>query len=265
MDTQTIISAIEAIAPLSSQANWDRSGLQVTAYRKTHKHLAVMLDPIPINLTSAIEIGCDCILSHHPLSLKPDLPNVINNYFKALHLLISADIPLYAAHTSLDTNLEGPASWLADELKMTDRRALEGIDRDNPLKGYGLVGSCGKWPPDEFLSRIAAILPVDTATIVGDIPDVITRCAYCTGSGASLIPNAEREKADIYITGDIKYHAALDADICIIDVGHHCLEEEMMRRTSKVLAETLHGLTVTFIPSRDPIRSFEDRLSNFPL
>ncbi|MFW5836993.1 MAG: Nif3-like dinuclear metal center hexameric protein, partial [Desulfovibrionaceae bacterium] len=61
---------------------------------------------------------------------------------------------------------------------------------------------------------------------------------------------------DVFITGDIKYHQALEAQIPIIDVGHFCLEEEMMRRTAGLLQESLapHGLEVRFFEGSEPFR-----------
>ena len=55
----------------------------------------------------------------------------------------------------------------------------------------------------------------------------IKRVALCGGSGAFLINNAKRAKADIYITGDVKYHEFFDADgqIVIADIGHYESEQ----------------------------------------
>ena len=62
----------------------------------------------------------------------------------------------------------------------------------------------------------------------------------------------------MHITGDVKYHTALDADICMIDVGHHSLEEEMMRRMALLLAGELPGTDVFFVPSASPLRPLAD-------
>ena len=45
--------------------------------------------------------------------------------------------------------------------------------------------------------------------------------ALTTGSGMSLLPNI---KADCFLTGDIKYHEAMEAKargISLIDIGHY--------------------------------------------
>ena len=48
-------------------------------------------------------------------------------------------------------------------------------------------------------------------------------CVVCGGSGSFLLQNAKGVGADIYITGDFKYHEFFDAenDIIIADIGHY--------------------------------------------
>ena len=55
----------------------------------------------------------------------------------------------------------------------------------------------------------------------------IKKVALCGGSGAFLINKAKRAKADVYITGDVKYHEFFDADgqIVIVDIGHYESEQ----------------------------------------
>jgi putative NIF3 family GTP cyclohydrolase 1 type 2 len=50
----------------------------------------------------------------------------------------------------------------------------------------------------------------------------IKTVAICGGSGSFLLNDAIRQQADIFITGDFKYHQFFDADgkIIIADIGH---------------------------------------------
>ena len=125
MHIAEIISIIEQMAPLQGAASWDVSGLQVAAHRTDATRLAVCLDPSPASVSAALELGAQCILSHHPLALKPSLPNRIDHYHEVLRLLLTNDVPLYAAHTSLDVNSDGPVSWLARELHLDNLAVLE--------------------------------------------------------------------------------------------------------------------------------------------
>jgi putative NIF3 family GTP cyclohydrolase 1 type 2 len=93
---------------------------------------------------------------------------------------------------------------------------------------------------------------------VGQPPQRITRVAICPGSGASLGRAAFGRGAQVFITGDIKYHdaQALEPLGLTVDAGHFSLEEIMMRTWSEHLARELAplGLHVHRIPGHDPIR-----------
>ena len=55
----------------------------------------------------------------------------------------------------------------------------------------------------------------------------IQRVGLCTGSGAEFIKIAAKQKADVYITGDVKYHdmqLAKELGITVVDAGHYGTE-----------------------------------------
>ena len=249
---RSIFDAIEAMAPLSGQAGWDKSGLQVASRRTEARRMAVALDPTPQTIREALGKGAELILTHHPLSLSPSLPNELNSYHEALSLLFRADVPLYASHTATDVQPDGPAGWLARELALVHPRLLEPTGEGI---GFGLVGDM----PEAvslagLLELLGRRLSLATATVCGPVPAEIRRLAYCTGSGSSLLAEAEASGADVFVTGDVKYHTALDTRICILDVGHHSLEEEMMRIAGEMLARRLPEVDVFFVPSASPFR-----------
>jgi dinuclear metal center YbgI/SA1388 family protein len=259
MQLNEIFAAIEKIAPLSTAAAWDVSGLQVASRRTTARSLALCLDPTPESIRRALEKNAEAIVSHHPLALKPDLPRRHDAYYEALRLLFAADVPLYAAHTTLDVNPDGPAGWLAEEFKLTDLKVLEPTalpPREGALPpGFGLAGDL---PCPQSLEEITRVLArhvdLSTSALCGPAPKAVTRLAYCAGSGSSLVENAVSQGAQLFITGDVKYHTALAAEICLLDAGHHSLEEEMTRRLCLTLQERLAPLTVFFVPSSSPRR-----------
>ena len=78
----------------------------------------------------------------------------------------------------------------------------------------------------------------------------IRRVALCTGSGASLMREIE---ADCFLTGDIKYHDAMEAKVLglnMIDIGHF----ESERYFGEILQKDLKnlGLTVIISSSKNP-------------
>jgi dinuclear metal center YbgI/SA1388 family protein len=260
MQLREIINTIEKIAPLTGAASWDNSGMQLAGYNNAVHTLAVCLDPSPPAIRRAVQLGAQLLVTHHPLLITPRLPAALDSFHEALSLLFKADMALYAAHTSLDVVMDGPAGWLAQELDLQEIHVLEPCQHQtHPLQGFGCVGTLpDPLPLDDLLARLAGHISLDGASLSG--PPVehsrpLKRIAYCPGSGASLIQTAADAEADIFITGDVKYHSALDAPLPLLDIGHHSLEEEMTRRFALLLSVRLSGVQAHFIPSTNPIRS----------
>ena len=83
---------------------------------------------------------------------------------------------------------------------------------------------------------------------------------YGTNSHLETAHAARLAGADIFITGDVKYHTALDTQLCLFDVGHHSLEEEMMRRAAIHLQHACPMLEVVFVPSASPFQPVHPRV-----
>ena len=270
-----IIRIIEQTAPLSLMADWDHSGVQVASARADIRHLAVCLDPSPEQLRTAMDAGADMVLTHHPLAMRPAWTNALNGYTDALSILYRHDVPLYASHTTLDANPLGPSAWLPDELHLSHRVILEKngtfLAEDGQVTegGFGCAGDLpSPMTLGELCTLMRAHLPLErmcfVARLIGDPKREIRRVAVCTGSGSSLMEEAAAAEADVFITGDVKYHDALalasrhdgrSPNFCpmaILDVGHFSLEEEMTRRFALLLEKRLEGVKVTFLPGRDP-------------
>jgi dinuclear metal center YbgI/SA1388 family protein len=122
--------------------------------------------------------------------------------------------------------------------------------------GFGCIGDLQRplaWP--DFLAALNGTLRCKPRNI-GFAPDSVTSLAYCPGSGADLAPGAFARGADVYLTGDVKYHQAQAVqDLGMtLDVGHFSLEEKMMRVWSESLSKDLghEGVRVVFLPGRDP-------------
>jgi dinuclear metal center YbgI/SA1388 family protein len=104
--------------------------------------------------------------------------------------------------------------------------AYDEILLENPGKSYGLgrVGDLAKpVSVDEFINLVKSVLKISHVNIAGKKDKNIARAAVCGGSGAGLAHCAAVLGADIFVTGDVKYHeaqAALDAGLIIVDAGH---------------------------------------------
>ncbi|MBG6234895.1 dinuclear metal center YbgI/SA1388 family protein [Pedobacter sp. CAN_A7] len=111
---------------------------------------------------------------------------------------------------------------------------------DNKLQqvGAGMVGwlEQGMDAP-EFLSFLKDKMNVQVIRHTQALPKKIRRVAVCGGSGSFLLPDALAANADVFITGDFKYHEFFDADkkLMIADIGH--FESEQF--TSNLLVEII--------------------------
>ncbi len=114
-----------------------------------------------------------------------------------------------------------------------------------PTKDYsfGRIGYLAKPQQlSEFALFIKERLNLEGLRVVGEATRIIERVAIAGGAGSSLIKTAAQEKADVFITGDIKYHEAQDAidlGLPIIDAGHQGTEAVFVPMIAAILREEI--------------------------
>lgn len=94
--------------------------------------------------------------------------------------------------------------------------------------GIGRIGNLKKEITfGEFSTALKTKLGLKTMRVVGDLNKSIKRVGLCTGSGFEYMEKAKKMGADVYITGDLKFHEsqkAIDAGMCVIDATHYASE-----------------------------------------
>ena len=71
------------------------------------------------------------------------------------------------------------------------------------------------------------------------------KVAVCGGSGEEFIPDAIEKGAQIYVTGDIKYHRFFcEKNFSILDIGHYDSELEVVKLFAKILSENFPTFAV---------------------
>ncbi len=106
--------------------------------------------------------------------------------------------------------------------------------------GDGRVGEIEKVSLSQYLDKVKKSLNVDNIIVYGDRDRIINRVAVCGGSGSSFIYDAYLREAQVYITGDIKYHDAQYANelgLTIIDAGHYHTEKVILPVIKEYLEE----------------------------
>lgn len=94
--------------------------------------------------------------------------------------------------------------------------------------GSGMIGELSS-PMDsiKFLNFVKETMKTDCIRYTNPTKKEVKRIAVCGGSGSFLLSNAKQMNADIFITGDFKYHEFFDADneLIIADIGHYESEQ----------------------------------------
>ena len=94
--------------------------------------------------------------------------------------------------------------------------------------GAGIVGELDEPETEtDFLKRIKKTFEVGCVKHTGLNGRLIQTVALCGGSGAFLLPKAVRAHADVFITGEVKYHDYFyyEDDILVAEIGHYESEQ----------------------------------------
>lgn len=200
MKINEIVNEIEKFAPLETQEKWDCSGFQISYGQDFDiKKILLCLSVTQDIVGQASAKGCDLIISHHPLFFIP--------------FSFNKNIPIYSAHTNLDKANGGTTDTLIELLGFSEAQKISDFLRlVNFEKEISLI---------EIINLIKEKLNFIPIRVVNNLnKQYIRKIAFCAGSGADFLSEAEAFGADVFVTGDVKFHTALDSSVIIIDVGH---------------------------------------------
>ncbi len=144
-----IVGLLSGLYPPVLAEDWDNVGLQVGDQAATVTHLAIALDPSPVAVAEAIELGATLLICHHPLIFRPMKQITTKDETgRLIAMALRADLAIFAAHTNLDRAENGLNDWLADRL---------GLESTLPLE-----------TPIGMLFKLVVYVPVDHAESVAE-------------------------------------------------------------------------------------------------
>jgi dinuclear metal center YbgI/SA1388 family protein len=97
------------------------------------------------------------------------------------------------------------------------------LENEYLQSGIGMIGELESPMEElEFLKLVKEIFNCQVIRHTGILGKSIRKVAVCGGSGSTYLGHAIAQKADIFISGDFKYHQFFDAEdqIIIADIGH---------------------------------------------
>lgn len=245
MIVREIIGAIERVAPLRLQEEWDNSGLQVGFMDNGVSRVLVCLDVTETIVDEAAEKGCQMIVSHHPLIFKA-LSQVSDATYQQRCVVkaLASGIAIYSAHTSLDNAPGGVNHKIAELIGLQDSDWL--LPLFDEAGGSGLIGTLPKPERDsDFLKRIKTVFGVESLRHSECSGREIKTVALCGGAGAFLMGDAKRKGADCFITGELHYHDYFENDgMLLAELGHYQSEQFTTDLLAELLSKTLPSLSV---------------------
>ena len=240
-----IIEYIETWAPLSLQADFDNCGLKLGETEKDVTGILVTLDTNECVVKEAIEKNCNLIIEHHPSifravkKLDYSLPLV-----KAMALAIANNITIYSSHTNVDFCDGGLNDYVAKQMGLHNIHYISGpsdprigtLEKETTLRDYA--------------KELSNIFNDKLIRTIGDLDKKIKTVAVVNGGGGSSEEDvllAMREKADVFVTGDVKYNVARlskDANYAIIQFGHYDSEQGFMPLMANKITQAFPNVTI---------------------
>lgn len=227
ISVREITQVIENFAPVHLAEHWDNVGLLVGSYDAPISKVLFTLDVDEAVINEAVEQEVDLIIAHHPLIFRGQKSMVEHDVLqKNVITLIKNDIAVYASHTNVDNAPKGMNKWLADALKLERATILQEMGTwQEESFGTGQVGQLKEaMRLIDFVDYASQCLTTHGVRYVGDPDKIVQKVALCGGSGVGFYEDALKHRADVYITGDIKYHEAQDMlakGLCAVDIGHY--------------------------------------------
>ena len=234
-----ILEYLNELAPLEYAEEWDNVGLLVGNRNAEVNKIYVCLDADSASIDEAIELGCDLVVTHHPL-IFGSIKQVTTDDFvqRRIYKLIKNGVSYIAMHTNFD--VAKMSELINERLELTDIEVLDVTEQtaDGVRVGIGYIGSMPEaLQLGVFNEYVKYKLGISVSGYYGDIDRPVKRIAVCPGSGKSEITNCIG-RADVLVTGDIDHHSGVDAleqGLCVINAGHFEVERVFVEYIAKSL------------------------------
>lgn len=218
MNKYEIVKRLEEFAPPELAEDWDCSGWIAETNKKEIHKIMLCLTVTEDIIRQAKAQNCDMIISHHPLFS-------INYHSELFSESLQPCIDIYCAHTNLDRTNGGTTDTLIKTLGLDVSQTgdfLHYVEKTLTL---------------EELKKLLLKISPNLRYVNNKKVKTLNKIAFCAGSGSEFIQEAYENGADALVTGDIKFHTALESPMVIFDIGHFESEILVLQVFEKLLAD----------------------------
>lgn len=228
-----IYSFLDSLAPFSTSAPWDNTGLLVGNENSEVKRVMLSLDVTGDLIDEAIKNNVDLVITHHPLIFE-GVKSVTSDTL--LYKAVSSGISFVSSHTCLDIAKDGVNDCLANAVGLKNITSIE----EEPFLKFGEIEEKTE---EEFVSLLKEKLSCNV--LYNSTGKKIKKVAFCSGSGGDLWGLSKEKGADALLTGEAKYHEFLDAsfnNITIFACGHFETEIVVIDTLKEKLEKEFKGI-----------------------
>ena len=252
-----ILNYLWTVAPEEGKEPWDNVGHLEGSPDQEVQRVLVALDVTENLVSEAEKLGCQLIVSHHPVmnvrwheremqTLRPH-----TRLGGVLTALVKNNISAICMHTNLDAADGGVNDCLAKKLGLNDVFLLN----DEKIGRIGTL-SCEKGL-EEFLRDVIELLGCGGLRYCRGSGRV-HRVAVGGGACGEYIPQAIAQGCDTFVTSDLRYNDFLDTrGLNLIDAGHFPTENVVCPTVKAYLEEHFPEVkTVISTSHRDVIQYY---------
>ena len=236
-------------APAYMKMDWDNVGLVCGKYDTAVHRVLVALDPMMDVFQEAKALGCELVVSHHPLIFQP-VKQVNDESYDGRNLfyLIENGIASLNLHTNLDCCPGGVNDVLAETLGLSDVEVLNSVGTDKQGRPYGLIrtGTVGGQSVSQFAAFVKTQLHCPGVRFA-DAGKAVHKVAVGGGSCGSEIDEVIAAGCDTFVTADLKYNHFEEAKyrgLNLIDAGHFETENPVCDVLERLLSGAFPELAV---------------------
>lgn len=242
---QDIITIVETLAPPHTAEAWDNSGFQLGNRSAPVRKVAVSLDAAPAVVQSAVLLGADLLVTHHPL-IFPHITHIDRGtaFGDAVARALVHGLSIYCSHTPLDHSPRGTNLALSQILMLSNPIPAQrpGTDTSSDTAdGIIFTGTLDSpMPLAAFAEHVRDTLGAVHVRYVGDGTSRVQTVSVCGGSGGDFVDRAGELGADVFVTGEIRHHQALaarDSGVNIVEAGHYHTEWCTVPHMEKIIRE----------------------------
>jgi len=256
---------LKRIAPEEMALETDNVGFLVGKINAIADNILVSLDITDDVISEASEKNATLIIAHHPLFKTLTSVTDKDKTGQKIVRMLTEELSAICMHTNLDAAHDGVNDTLAELIGTTHTESKaeplpdHKCTQSGEIISYGRVGLLkNPCTVPEYLEFLKEALDANGFRYY-DSGRKVHKIASVAGGGGDEWDKAIKSGCDTFITADIKYKLFLDAkdhNINLIDGGHFCTENPVIKTLANKLRSTFPDATVTTSEIHKQIQEF---------